>query len=577
MDKFSNKDRSWDDDGQSLVLLNDETDLNAYNSQIFDFFSIYKPDEKHVKISLFPYRKMHLNFGYNQLLILLSAIGVLILSIACINYINLAISNGLARGREFGIKKVNGAKKSNITSQFLSESGLIIIISSIIALVLLHFLTPLFNNLVKSNLDFFSKESIAFSFTCFIVIGLIMTVCISAYPSYFFSKTKTIKILSASKITQGGSITRNIFITFQFAVTIFLIIATISTYKQMNYIRASNWGMSYDNIVKIPATKAIVNNFDTWRNELLKSPNVVSVTAASTFPSSIGNHSTVMWEIDNEIKEDNFKFAMIKPGYVSTFGMSIIEGNDFRENVRTDLENYIINEKAKAALNFKDSPVGETIELWGKKGEIIGVVNDFKNNSFYHKTLPLILNAKPEHSFFIKHIFIKLKTSNQECISHIKKTYSDLESSAPFEYIYLQDYPENRYAIEKRMGRLLGIAAIVAISIACMGLFSIAYSNCRERTKEIGIRKVNGAKIHEVILLLQGGFLKWILLAFIISTPIAYYSINLWLDRFAYKTQLNWWIFVLAGLIAMGVALLTVSWQSWKAAKRNPVESLRYE
>ena len=577
LEKFSNKGNAWDSDGWSLILLDEKMEPTHFNSQIHDFYAHYKEDRKEDKLALFPIGDRHLHYGGKEQLVLFTGIGFLILVIACLNFINISISGGLTRGKEFGVKKVHGAGNHHVLLQYIIESGLQIAVASLLALFWVYLLTPVFNTFIDRNLDFFSSESFLFNMMLLGMVAILVVLFTGGYPAYFFSKIKTIKILSAKKVTRQGHGVRNIFITFQFVVSIFLIVAAIVTYKQLQYIQNAEWGLSYEKIIQVPARQALIDRFDAFRLELLKDPNISSVTAASTNPSDIGNDNTVSWTNSEGAHEESFKFTMVKPDFVETFKMHIIEGQTHRPGSRPDLDKYLINESARDVLNFEGSPIGQTIKFWDKEGEIIGVVNDFKNNSFYRKTMPVVINARPDHSFFIKYLFIKLKSYNKQSLAHIEETYLRYAPEAPFEFWHLDDYAENRYLGEKREGQLFGITALIAIFIACMGLFALAFAMSRDRTKEIGIRKVNGARILQILLLLNKDFIKWVTLAFIIASPLAWYVNSKWLENFAYKMELNWWIFALAGLLTLSIALLTVSWQSWRAATRNPVEALRNE
>jgi len=513
-----------------------------------------------------------------------SGLALLIILMATFNFSVLSVARASERSTEIGIKKANGAGKLSILKQFMGESIIQTIVAAIVAIVLIYFTLPVFNQLTGKEIQLTWTFQLVFN----ILLLSLLTGCIAGiYPSLFISSFNPIDIL------RGGSpsVSRKGFIRFlvviQFSIAIFFTIATFIFGKQLNYTSNKDLGLTKNDVVVIP-TGLWYGNRD-FKNALQKNPNIESVTASSNAPVDVGWKSNITLEHEGIADSMEVERFFVDENFAKTYGLQITKGQFFQMNYddfwremeemnkqKAEEKQYsfsfpvVINETAEKMLGF-DNPIGERIgnEL------IVGVVKDFNFKTLYHPIGPLFLTNNPEN---ISTISVKINPNNRvETLKFIRDTYRKFRDQRGFSYQFFDDIIDAKYQDETRLKNITLLFSILAITIAIMGILGMALFSIDRRTKEIGIRKVNGARISEVLVMLNRDFVKWIAIAFVIAAPIAWYAMHKWLENFAYKTSLSWWIFALAGLLALGIALLTVSFQSWKAATKNPVESLRYE
>jgi putative ABC transport system permease protein len=566
---------------KAYLLLNKGTDVSEFNKVISSLFQKKTNSQSSLTIRSYSDRYLYNNYengmqagGRISYVRLFSIIAILILAIACINYINLSTARASKKMKEVGLKKTLGAQKSSLVFDFMNEALIISLVAIIISVFIVILLLPHFNEFSgKHILLKFEIESILI-----IVGGILFTSLISGvYPTIFLSRFNPANIFQGnqnSNLSKSGA--RRRLVIFQYFISIILIVSVFTVYKQMKFIANQDLGYKKDNVIYFENAGKITGSSQTFLSELRKIPGVMnaSSTAWNFINSRASTGGGVDWEGKNPDDNPSFEVQQVNYDLIETLGFELKEGRPFSEKFSTDNSAIIFNETAIKTMGIND-PVGKTVKVWGENRQIVGVVEDFHFETVHSKINPLFFILNPSNC---KIVMIRIKGGiPQETIDNINKLYHKFNPTFPFDYKFLDQDFQEQYASEKRVATLSQLFAIIAIVISSLGLLGLAIFSAERRVKEIGVRKVNGAKIYEVMALLNRDFVKWVVIAFIIATPLAWYAMHKWLENFAYKTELSWWIYALAGLLALGIALITVSWQSWRAATRNPVEALRYE
>jgi len=508
-------------------------------------------------------------------------IALFILLIACINYMNLASALALTRLKEVGVRKVIGAKRSQLFAQFFTESSLIIVISLLLSITTVILLMPAFENFNETMYTFSIQQYVLFGIG--IVALLLGTVLLAgSYPSLYISSFRPVAILKGT-FTKGNTkiSLRKVLVVFQFTISISLIVAVLIISKQLNYMQNAELGFDKNWLITLPVNDSIKNNFETVKNILLRNSNIKNATFSSRIPSGqLLDEQGAMLEINGSMQQINFRLACILTDfdYLKTFGMQIAAGRDFLKDMPTDSTNaFIINEAAVRAagwLSDKDA-VNKQIVYGGSKGRIVGVVKDFNFESLEKPITPMVFFITP----IARRVFsIRLTGNNlQPTIQYIQNVWQQFAPNMDFSYTFLDDKLHNLYKAEQKLNTIYILFAAIAIFIACLGLFGLATFTAQQRTKEIGIRKVLGASTMTITSLISKDFIKLVVLALIIATPIAWWAMSQWLQNFAFHISINAGTFLSAGLLAIIIAIVTISFQAVKAAFANPVKSLRSE
>jgi putative ABC transport system permease protein len=506
-----------------------------------------------------------------------ATVALFILMIACINFMNLATARSAYRTREVGMRKVVGARRSQLVRQFLGESVLFSFIALPLAVIMMELLLPAFRAFTDRDLGFNYLNNWP---VIFVLIGITLVVgCVSGiYPALFLSAFKPVKVLKGKSCSGSrGTVLRKGLIVFQFAVSIILIIATGIILSQVRYIRTTKLGFNKDQVIVLNIKdKELRTKYEVIKAELSKNPSVLNVTASSGIPGRISHHWFFRTEGLQEKKEKPSMWVMmVDHDFIKTLGMEIVEGRDFSRSFTTDeKEAIILNESAVKKYGW-GSPLGRNIKTENKDGYVIGVVKDFHFKSFYQQIEPVMIYISPGYFEFIS---VRVAADKiPEAMAFIKKEWKELAPNRPLDYLFLNDDFDKVYRQEERAGKIFGYFSILAIFVACLGLFGLAAFTAEQRTKEIGIRKVLGATTLNIVTLLNKDFIKWVLVANLIAWPAAYYAMSRWLQSFAYRISIGWWMFLLAAVFVLVVAICTVGFQAAKAALANPSESLRYE
>jgi len=511
-----------------------------------------------------------------QIVYIFSAVAFLILLIACINFMNLATARSTNRAMEVGLRKVLGAYRSNLIIQFLGEAIILTLLASIIAVVLSEIILPYCNDFFHLNLsiDYGDWRFYPILFGGAALIGVFS----GMYPAFFLSSTRLIKVLKSAGSSGGGSNLRKILVILQFSVTIILLISTTVIINQLDYIGEKNLGFTKEQVVLIPITNSeFRQNRESFKNEILRSSQIESVSMMSGEPG--GFHDNFAFKFDG-ISGDarRMRTVFTDREYCKTMQVNIVAGRDFSKEFGTDDFSMILNETAVKSMGWtNEEALGKqaTILLVDSlRRTVVGVVSDYNFTSLKSPIEPLAISIRNDHRI----IAARIKPGHiPEALNAIKKAWEHSAPGYPFEYEFLDESFDNLYQAEMSQRQIFGIFAFIAITVACLGLFGMAAYMAERRTKEIGVRKVLGASVMGIVGLMSNDFIKPVLLANLIAWPVAWFVMEKWLQDFAYRIDLSWWIFVLAGVLALVIALLTVSWQAIKAALANPIESLRYE
>jgi len=561
---------------ETYLLLNPDIAPQSLKTKLFDIHISHKKEDTDVEYLLLPLTKMHLyhldgsDGGISTVRIFI-VIALLILVIACINYVNLSTARSMLRSKEISMRKIIGAAKAHLFLQFIVETALLFLIAAGLAIMLIYALMPAFNELSGKQLVFNLNDYHVWMVILATISGTLIVS--SIYPALLLSSFEPLKALKG-KVSAGiGDVTfRKILVVTQFTFSVILIIGTMVITSQLNFIRSKQLGYDKSHVFAF-WMRDMAKHYDAVKAELLKQPGVLGVTRSN---SNIVRLGGVSGDNDWDGKATNQTFIVhpmaIDKDFMSFFKMKLSQGTGFTGAV-ADSTHFILNEAAVKEIGLKN-PIGKRFRMWKTNGTIIGVVKDFHFASMREKISPSIFYYTKD----LNSMYIKTDGRNaQKAINAAQDQFKQYNGQYPFDYTFLDDIFNNLYKGEQREGTLFNYFAGIAIMISCLGLLGLAAFTAQVRTREIGVRKVLGATVSEIIGLLAKDFIKLVLIAIAIAIPAAWFSMNKWLEDFAYRINIGWYVFVLAGLTAIIIAFITISFQSVKAALANPVKSLRSE
>jgi ABC-type lipoprotein release transport system permease subunit len=488
---------------------------------------------------------------------------------------NLTIARSSKRAKEIGVRKVIGATKKDIMNQFFAESLILTAISVIIAIILAWTFLPTFNSLSGKDLSLGTSANLNLILGV-IGVALFTGLLCGGYPSLFLSAFQPVKILKGDlKSGTSKSSMRKALIVFQFCVAALLIICTITISSQMNFVLSRNLGYAKENLVTIRMTGALSENYETFKNELLKHSNISSVTSSLHFPLWIASTTNADWEGKESDAKVLMNWDFVNFDYIETMGMEITDGRSFSEDIITDAENAcIVNEEAVKIMGI-GSPVGKQIKTWFGDLNVVGVVKNFNFESLHNEIKPVILKIRPSWSSYV---YARINTDDVSgALSYIENAHKQVNPDFPFSFHFLDKRIEALYSSETKMKSMLTFFSGLAIFIACLGLLGLTVFLSELRTKEIGIRKTLGANSVKIVYLLSKEFLLWVIAANFIAWPIGYFMISKYLENYAYRIDLGWFPFAISAMFSLLIAVITIGSQSIKSSRLNPVESLRYE
>ena len=502
---------------------------------------------------------------------ILGSVAAFILLLASINYINLTTALAPTRAKEVGIKKVIGSSKARLLVQFLTESYLHVILAVFCAICLIQLTSPLIAQLLEKevDIDFLSPPIVSMLAGIILSIGFLS----GSYPAFLMSFYNPAVILKGKLLGKNKSVFRNVLVVFQFSTSIFLIIGTLICLQQLNLLKNRDLGMDRELIVNVPVFAQ--NKNQALKNEFLKHPNVLNVSANSFSPGSDNRHQGVTWEGQTDQDRMSMYIYFVDKDFFATFDIPILEGQDMIKNYHSDKMNgFVLNEEALKKTGWTHA-AGKRFSAFNDPNDMaLGVVKNFNFRSLHHQIEPCVLIISDQG----QHISVKIsKNDVQGTLEYIKTTLKQFTPNAPFEYYFVDDVYNQLYHFERTSSRAILFFTILSVLISSLGLFGLASFMVLQRTKEVGIRKVIGASIFEIVSLLTKEYAKWILIANVLAWPLAWFAMHNWLHNFAYHINITIWPFLLAGLTAMGIALITVSWQTVKSATANPINALKYE
>ena len=507
---------------------------------------------------------------------LFSVIAFIILILACINFVNLSTARSLMRAREVGVRKVLGSRRGQIIRQFFAESFLYVLISVVGAAILARAVLPTFNNLAgkEMQLNFLSDPMILA-----VLAGLtvVVTLLAGSFPALFLSSFSPATVLKGEVIKSGGTDwLRKGLVVAQFCISTGLIVGTLVVMQQLQFLQHQNLGFDKEHVIVIDRAQALGDQYLTFLNQLASIPTVEKTAAAQNLPSKTHDSTIFRPEQPANYEETSLPYAFVDENYVDVLKLNVLEGRNFSMDFASDSSAFIINEAAAEKLGW-ENPIGRELDFANGyvKGPVIGVVEDYHFQSLHHEVEPMILIMAQGN---LPYITVRVRPGDlAENVSAIGALWKQFLPDSPFQYSFLDEDYQQLYENEQRMSTVFMIFAVLAIIIACLGLFGLAAYVAERRTKEIGIRKVLGASVPNIIAMLSKDFLVLVLVAALIAFPLAWWGMSNWLENFAYRTDLSWWIFVIAGLVMIAIALLIVASQAIKAAFTNPIEALRDE
>jgi len=490
---------------------------------------------------------------------------------------NLTTAQSVKRASEIGVRKVMGAVRSVLIRQFIGESLLLTVLSVMLSLVLMSLLLPVFNSITQKQIIIPFNE-----YSFWLKLGgltLITGFVAGSYPALFLSSFNPVKVLKGTMKLGVSSIWfRKGLVVFQFVLSGILIIATIIVSKQVNYIQKKNLGYDRENLVYVPIEGELNGKYGVFRNEILNMPGIKAVTETTNNPTLIDN-STIGVDWEGKDPNNTIAFSNVGVGYdfIQTMKLKLVAGRDFSKDFPSDSSSYIINEVAQQKLGYAD-PIGKPLTMWGQKGKIVGLLKDFHFQSLHKEILPLIIRLSRGAGLNGGYILVRTQPGKtKEALASLGALCKQLNPEFPFTYYFSDEQYQELYESEQVVGKLSNIFAFLAIFISCLGLLGLAMFTAEQRVKEIGIRKVLGASVSSLFALLSSEFIVLVVIALLIASPIAWYGMHVWLQGFAYRTSIEWWVFGLSGGLTVVIALVTISFQAIKAALINPIKSLRSE
>lgn len=587
----------WNWDGfYTYLLLEDGTDYKDFEAKIPDFVQKeigeqLKRDNADLKFLLQPITSIHLNSDYmmefkpngnGEATSFLFIVGIFIIFIAWVNYVNLSTAKSVERAREVGVRKVMGSLKYQLVKQFLVESALVNFIAISVATLVVYLALPAFSQLSGRSmvLDFGSQTFWMMSFGLFTVGSLLS----GAYPAFVLSSFAPVSILSGKLSTSTrGSLLRKGLVTFQFISSLVLIVGTYVVYSQLDYMKSQDIGVDINQTLVVRGPGAVDslydNSLNVFKEQLTKESDIIGVTASTAVPGEQPgwNAGGIRLLSQTDAEANQYRVIGMDANFIESYKLGLLEGRSFDEGRSTEEESVIFNESAVKLIGFSniEDALNQQIQFWGDTFNIVGVVKDYHQESLKKSFEPLIFRYIPNAQNFYS---VKVQTSDMSyTIDKIEQEYKAVFAGNPFEFFFLDDHFNQQYKSEMQFGKVFGIFASLAILIACLGLFGLTSYMTVLRTKEIGVRKVLGATLFSVMTLLSKDFAKLMLLAVLISTPLVWYIMKNWLTSFAYQIDLAWWIFVVPSLALILILLVTVSIQTIKAGLSNPVDALRHE
>ncbi|HVY76023.1 MAG TPA: ABC transporter permease [Puia sp.] len=579
---------SWQSSGPlAFVLLKPGTNAAAVDKKIVHFRSRYISDSSaayHVELGLQPYDQVYLHNHFENGRVaggriayvrLFTVIAIFILLIACINFMNLATARSVNRAKEVGVRKVIGAERPALIKQFITESLLLTACAVTIALLLAGLLLPLFNQVTREQIRLPLQQP---SFWLGIIAITLLTGLIAgSYPALYLSAFNPIKVLKGrTKLSLSAVWFRKGLVVFQFVLSMMLVIGTIIVSRQIHFIQNKNLGYDKEQLFYVPLEGRLIDQYQLFKSETLQLPGIEKVSFLSDNPVLLDQWTNgVEWEGQDPKTLISFEHPAVNYDFVKTMGLHLVAGRDFSKDYPTDKEGFLLNETAVKDIGYSN-PVGRSITVNGKKGQIIGVIKDFNFRSLHEQVKPMVIDFSNREVY--GSILLRTKAGKtKEAIAGVERLCRQLNPEFPFTYLFADEQYQQLYNSEQVIGKLSNVFAFLAIFISCLGMLGLVIFTTEQRTKEIGIRKVLGASVSSIVQLISTDFFRLVMIAILIASPAAWWAMQTWLNNYAYKIAISWWMFAAAGGLIVSIVATTISIQSVRAALANPVRSLRSE
>jgi putative ABC transport system permease protein len=573
-------------DAPTFIQLRPHANLAKVRAEIKDFIYRYQEKSKgfRVELDLVPYpdKYLHSSFKNGQIdggridyVRLFSLVAVFILLIACINFMNLATARSTKRAKEVGVRKVIGAARPVLMAQFMGEAILLTFFSILLAMLLTTLLLPAFNDLTGKQLSLPVRQPLFW--TAMLGLLLLAGFVSGSYPAIFLSSLNPIRVLKGSlRFSGGATFFRKALVVFQFGLSVIFLVGMIVMYRQMDYIQRGNMGFDRDNLLYMPLEGELAGKYELFKQEAEQMPAIEQVSKIRQPPTTLYVHTgSISWTGKDPNLVTSFVQSDVGYDFVSTMKLKMAQGRDFSRDFPTDSAGFIVNEAAVKKMGYTD-PIGKPVWWGNHQGKIIGVLQDFHFASLHQAIEPLIIRINEDRQYGT--VLVRLRAGkDKEGLAGLEKLCKKLNPAFPFTYQFSDAEYNKLYQSEQLVSKLANYFACLAIFISCLGLLGLAIFTAEQRTREIGVRKVLGANVPGIVSLLSRDFLGLVLVAIVIGSPLAWYIMYRWLQDFAYRTPISWWIFAVAGFSAVLIAFLTVSFQAIKAARVNPVKSLRSE
>jgi putative ABC transport system permease protein len=577
--------QNWGNNGVvTYVEAQPNADIQAINKKLYKYIDS-KQKGSIAKISIYPMNRWRMYDSFDngkeipgriKYVNLFSLIAWIVLIIACINFMNLSTARSEQRAREVGVRKVLGAGKRKLITQFISESISMSLISAVLAIAIIYISLPAFNSLVEKQLSL--NISNPFHIAALLIIALVCGLIAGSYPAFYLSSFRPVFVLKGIKIKNSGSagFIRKGLVILQFSISVILIVCTILIYQQIFHIKNRDLGYNKQDLIYMDLQGKMKEHFNAIKNDLQQTGVVQNASLSRSMVLQLGsNTGDFNWEGKDPNKQVLITVEAVSPEYVSTMGMHLKEGRDFYPDAKADSNNIIINEALAKIIN-KKNVLGSILSLHDSKYTVTGVVKDFVYNNMYSSSAPLMIYSDTSSTNYLT-IRFKTNANLAAALPALEKVMKSDNPGYPVEYKFIDETFGQLFKTETLIGKLAGVFSILAIFISCLGLFGLAAYTAERRTKEIGIRKVLGATVKGLTALLSKDFLQLVVISCIVAFPVAWWMMKSWLESFAYRIDISGIVFVVAGLLALFIALITVSFQAIKAAIANPVKSLRTE
>ena len=577
--------KEWGNTGpNTIVMLRKDANRELVDAKIRKALEKYSSPNFRLELGMQRFGDSYLNGNFKDGYIsggrieyvrLFIVLAIFILVIACINFMNLTTARSAKRAKEIGVRKVSGALRSSLVTQFLSEAMILTGVSVVLALIIVILALPYFNLLTGKQMVF--PYINVYFWGSLIALTVITGLVAGSYPAIFLSSFKPIRVLKGTlKFSSNATLFRRGLVVFQFVLSVIIITGTIIVSKQMNYIQHINLGYDRENLVYIPVEGKFLHKYNIFKQAALNAPGIKMVSRIGEVPTAVRS-ATFAVEWEGKALDDAPSFTNTAVGYdfVKTMNLKLVAGRDYSKDFGSDSTGYLVNESALKIIGYKD-PIGKPLTFWGRKGVIVGVLKDFHFASLHDPIQPLILRLEENNNW--GNILVRTEAGKTKtAMASLERICKELNPNVPFTYYFADEEYQKLYMSEGIVRKLSGWFSFLCILVSCLGLLGLAMFTAEQRVKEIGIRKVLGASLASLFALLSKEFILLIFIALVIASPLAWMIMDKWLQHFAYKTDIEWWMFALAAVLVVLVGVLTVSYQGIKAVLVNPVKSLRAE